>query len=251
MKPTDPPRPPSGEEPPAERGGAPRGATRRPATGGGPTYRHPIEAPEFGEPHDEFHREPTIASHAHGNPEVAHEESDINVRALLMSAVVLTVVTIVSHLIIYFGFGWLERSAAANEAPVSPLARPATQMPATTTASPVFNERSDTGGPQLLTNEYMALEKHRTDETRRLQGYGWVNEGAGVAHIPIDEAKKLLVQRGLPVRADAPAPPGLGTHLPATGEASGGRAITGPLPEAPTAAPAGEQPAAAKPHGGH
>ena len=34
---------------------------------------------------------------------------------------------------------------------------------------------------------------------RTLEGYGWVDQPGGVARIPIEEAKKLLFERGLPV----------------------------------------------------
>ena len=33
-----------------------------------------------------------------------------------------------------------------------------------------------------------------------LNGYSWVDRNAGVVRIPIDEAMKLTVQRGLPAR---------------------------------------------------
>lgn len=36
-----------------------------------------------------------------------------------------------------------------------------------------------------------------------LTSYGWVDEPNGVAHIPIDQAMKLLVARGLPARDQA------------------------------------------------
>ena len=45
-------------------------------------------------------------------------------------------------------------------------------------------------------NERAALAKFRAEETKALDGYGWVNQPGGVTHIPVDEAKKLLVQRG-------------------------------------------------------
>jgi hypothetical protein len=120
-----------------------------------------------------------------------------------------------------------------------------------TTESPFFSQ--GVGGPQLLTNEPVALEKQRSEELKRLHGYGWVDQKTGVAHLPIDEAKKLLVQRGVPVREGEPVAPALGTRLPARGEASGGRVITTTLPEreagaAPPAAPDhGQQPHAGQP----
>ena len=82
-------------------------------------------------------------------------------------------------------------------------------MPSATT-DPHFSQ--GVPAPQLLTNEPMALEKYRAEQLKRLQGYGWVDEKTGVAHMPIDEAKKLIVVRGLPVRADTTVTPTLGTR---------------------------------------
>ena len=73
------------------------------------------------------------------------------------------------------------------------------------------------------------LRKFRMEETKKLEGYGWVDEKAGVAHVPIDEAKKLILQRGLPVRASgAVEDPRMGTHAPAYGGSSSGRTIAVP-----------------------
>jgi hypothetical protein len=159
------------------------------------------------------------------NEGVDHEQSDVNVRAILTFAAGLAMVGVVVHVAMWLLFGLFERQAAANDPPVSPLAVPAAEMPRRTTGSPTFGNAP---GPQLLTNEYMALEKHRATEAARLAGYGWVDQKEGVAHIPIDEAKKLLLQRGVPARGGPPVPPTLGTSLPAYGESSGGRTIIAP-----------------------
>ena len=34
-----------------------------------------------------------------------------------------------------------------------------------------------------------------------LEGYGWVNKEAGIVHIPIEDAMRLTVERGLPSRS--------------------------------------------------
>ena len=199
-----------------------------------------------------------VAHHQHGhhddlhNEDVAHEHTDVDVRAIATSAGIILGVVAVAMVGMYLLFGWFERGALGREPEISPLARPAVQMPPTTAESPVFNEAVD--GVQLLTDEYGALERHRADERRRLQGYGWVDQGTGVAHIPIEEAKRLILERGLPVREFDTVEPTFGTRLPATGESSGGRAITGTVPhaeesaDAPPAGDAGE-PAAGTPQG--
>lgn len=49
--------------------------------------------------------------------------------------------------------------------------------------------------PHLLSHPQRALQQHLADKRSRLRGYGWVDREAGVAHIPIDRAMQLQVQR--------------------------------------------------------
>ena len=165
------------------------------------------------------------------NPDVAHEHSDINVRAVLTAAGIVAAVVIATGVLMWLLFGWLERDALGRDPQLSPIAAPPVQMPATTTASPFFGP-TPPDGVQLLTSEPTALQMHRAEIEGRLHGYGWVDEAAGVARIPIGEAKKLLIERGIPVREFEAAEPEVGTRLPATGESSAGRRITGALPPA-------------------
>jgi hypothetical protein len=176
------------------------------------------------------------------NYDVAHEESDINIRALIWSAVVLAGVCLTTAALMVGLFKVLEAQARTRDPKLSPLAMPATVMPPTTNTSPEFGSAPE---PRLLTSEPTALRQLRTQEQETLHSYGWVNEQAGVARIPIDEAKKLLLERGLPVRPEPTTDPRLGTHAPAFGESSSGRTITKPPAEMPAApaAPAHEAPA--------
>ena len=185
------------------------------------------------------------------NEDVAHEHSDVNIRAIVMFGVGLVIVTAVVALLMAGMFKWLEGQATKNDPPVSPLTAPPQAMPRTTTSSPFFGHAR--GETQLLTNEPAALRKLSDDEYKRLHGYGWVDGKPGVAHMPIEEAKKLILERGLPARQGAPLDPAVGTHAPAMGEASGGRTI--PAGKKSNAAPVAtpeqpKQPQQATPHGG-
>jgi hypothetical protein len=55
--------------------------------------------------------------------------------------------------------------------------------------------------PRLQTNPREDLRELRAGEDETLSTYGWVDKNAGVVRIPIDEAMKLVIQRGLPARA--------------------------------------------------
>lgn len=162
------------------------------------------------DPHSRRHeasaKETPAAGHAHDdhlyddaslhNEDVAHEHSDVNVRALLMFCFGLMAVTAVVMVAMGALFRVFEGQAAANDPLVSPVARPAGQTPPE---------------PRLLYDEPQNLQRFRAQQAEVLKG--------------IHDAKKRLLETGLPIRADAPADPWIGTHSPARGESSSGRAI--------------------------
>jgi hypothetical protein len=62
-------------------------------------------------------------------------------------------------------------------------------------------------GPQLLTNEPMALQEFKDEQTSHLNSYGWADRAGNVVHLPIARAIELTVERGLPAAAEPePAP---------------------------------------------
>lgn len=150
------------------------------------------------------------ADHDHlHNDEVAHEHSDINIRTVLMAALALVTAVAVVMLVVGGVFHVLSRQAAANDPQLSPLAIPTGQL---------------APEPRLQTNEPAGLKKLHDLEAKTLDDYGWIDQKSGVAHMPIDEAKKRLIERGLPARA-GDVDPLEGTHTPAYGEANSGRLI--------------------------
>jgi hypothetical protein len=54
--------------------------------------------------------------------------------------------------------------------------------------------------PRLQQFPLWEYQEFRRREEAILQGYGWVDQGAGTVHIPIGEAMRLIVERGLPAR---------------------------------------------------
>ncbi len=43
-------------------------------------------------------------------------------------------------------------------------------------------------------------QRLKAEQIEQLSTYGWANQEAGVVHIPIEEAMRLQVERGLPAR---------------------------------------------------
>jgi len=76
--------------------------------------------------------------------------------------------------------------------------------------------------PRLQQFPANEIYNFRKNEDRRLRSYGYVNKEAGVVHIPIEEAMRLTIERGLPSRTeDAAAPSAAPGLMPS--DASAGR----------------------------
>lgn len=129
------------------------------------------------------------ASPDQDNVEVVHEESDVNVGAILRYGVGLFLIAAVVHLFLWWLLGVYERQ---NE-------RAQTQM------YPMAASQQDRlpPEPRFQRDPQQELQDLRAKQKALLEGYGWTNKEAGVARIPIDEAMRIVVKRGLPARETA------------------------------------------------
>jgi hypothetical protein len=53
------------------------------------------------------------------------------------------------------------------------------------------------------------IREFRAKENAQLNSYGWIDQQTGIVHIPIEEAKKLVVERGLTAPANVKQSRGL------------------------------------------
>lgn len=174
------------------------------------------------------------------NLETHHEKSDVNVRALLTFVVVFVLFAIVTHILLYFMFKFfvgIERGR--TNAPLSAIRRSADMdVPAEPRLQPFPNKMHD--GRVLAPNENTPvtdMEDMRANEEKMQTTYGWTDQQKGVVRIPIEQAKQLLLQRGLPVtnpgtgagQAPSPVP---ATNAPATATGQAGAPV---LPTTTTA----------------
>lgn len=164
------------------------------------------------------------------NPDVAHEHSDINVRAIIVFMLILSAVTAVAAGAMLGVFKVLDGMSRSNDPQLSPHAEPATEMPRSTAKSPEFGAAPR---PRLLTDEPLALEDTRSETTKLLETGDWIDQGTGIGRMPIDEAKKVLLHKGLPVRPGTPADSRLGTRAAAMADPSSGRLAVAKPPHKP------------------
>ena len=157
--------------------------------------------------------------HAHGAAPI--EGDGVSYSGIVWFVVILTVTTITCQLIVWGGFEFMEWRVDRSDAARAPLAaeraRPAIERGRMVTQTP------ESPQPALLVTEPVALREHRATEASTLSGYGWVDRNAGTVRIPIDRAKTLVLERGLPTRPGttaapaAPAPAASPATAPARG----------------------------------
>ena len=98
------------------------------------------------------------------NPEVVHEESDVNVRAILGFGGGLLAIGIAIQLLMWLLFNFYTKEAA--RAPRAfPLSAEYQQQPPPE--------------PRLQVHPQQDLQKLRAQEDAMLHGYGWVDKGSG------------------------------------------------------------------------
>lgn len=112
--------------------------------------------------------------------------------------------TVVICLLMVGLFDSFEKNLTDKEGKPSPLADERQKLPPEPRLqlAPSSTEQlQDKQSPNLkLDHPLQEMKRLRDDENKKLSSYGWVDEKAGVVRIPIEEAKKKLLQNGIPTR---------------------------------------------------
>ena len=140
----------------------------------------------------------------------AYEHTDANVWAIVKFGFWLFVTALVVHVGMGLMYSMLIEQAKDTTEQRYPLAASrAPQLPPQ---------------PRLQQFPQQDIAGFRASEERRLHGYGWVSKEAGVVHIPIEDAMRLTLERGLPARPEDPANPAATPGMMAS-DASSGRVM--------------------------
>jgi hypothetical protein len=184
---------------------------------------------------DSIHETPDVSYIT--NPDVAHEESDVAVRPLLWFVGGLTLFTVVTCLAMLLMFEFFRSREEAEELAPSPLARqgaerlppeprlqlaPGWEVEADGKRQDLSYSADNVGHVPQPWSEWLLVN---AEWQRELKEYGWADQQAGTARIPVERAMELYLERRArqtPAQQQGPAP------------------AVGPVP----AAPAGPPPAA-------
>jgi len=115
--------------------------------------------------------------------EEGYERRDANIRALISFGIGLAVLVVV----VIFLMQWMFRFVSKEE----PLGPPPT---------PFENARTLPPQPRLQVEPHVDLKSYCEEQVNDLNSYGWVDQQAGVVHIPIDRAMDDLLKQSLPAR---------------------------------------------------
>ncbi len=108
----------------------------------------------------------------------------------------------------------------------------------TALAPPRFGDSSPPfPAPRLQPDPAAELIQMRDQELRRLNGYGWVDQKAGIAHIPIERAMEVIAKSGIP-----PVEPPAAAAMKPAGTASSGASATTKAPSAKSKSERDKQP---------
>lgn len=136
-------------------------------------------------------------------PEQAFTEGDgVSYSGIVWFVVILSVTTLVCQILMWVFLRAMQAQGPDPAMAAAPMAAPAAARPGE--GGRVYPEivaigGADGPGPKLLVQEPQNLETLRAHEREVLTTYGWVDQNAGTIRIPIDKAKDLLIQKGLPV----------------------------------------------------
>ncbi len=118
------------------------------------------------------------------NPRRSHEQSDANMRPIVLFGAGLVVLAIVVLLLTRWVFGTFAMQRAKLDVPPSPLA----------------DTREPFPGPRLQVAPAQDVKAMRAAEDTTLNSYGWIDKEGGIVRISIDRAIEVLTERGFPVR---------------------------------------------------
>jgi hypothetical protein len=162
----------------------------------------------------------------HAPAGAGYEVSDASPRAIVRAAIVLGAVVVLVAVGLVFYIQLLRARETRKDAPLSPVAR---QEPDRRPPQPRLQERP-----------FEDVRALRGDQQDAATTYGWVDESKGVVRIPVEQAMRLIAERGLPARAASPTPAASPGPSPAPQASPASSDASAPMPR-PSPSPGGHE----------
>jgi hypothetical protein len=141
--------------------------------------------------------------YAYTPDESAYERTDAHVWIIVKFMFWLAVSAAIIHVGLWLLFGAFVENRRATEEPEFPMA--------------VGQQQRLPAEPRLQQFPLNDAYNFRRQEQSAVNGYSWVDRNAGTVQIPLAEAMRMVVERGLPSRAQGAAPAGVPVATPGAG----------------------------------
>jgi len=138
-----------------------------------------------------IHNERSAAAGDHNEEgaQALHEPNAVNIPGVVKFLVWLSVAIAVAALLMWGLLRYFDARKAEEAPSPSPLATGVRLPP----------EPRLQGAPGSASSPAEDIRRFRQREDQILDSYGWVDRRNGVIRIPIEQSKRLILQRGLPV----------------------------------------------------
>ncbi|MGH9453143.1 MAG: hypothetical protein ACRD51_05575 [Candidatus Acidiferrum sp.] len=145
----------------------------------------------------EHHNSDQTSGQPPRHSDVRFEPRDINARTVGFFLFFLALAVIATFLVSVFVFRFTTEMAFKSDTPLPPMRQGiAPTMPPEPRLQGVPGHRTD---PQEDLREKMAADEAANEKL------DWVDKQAGIAQIPVEDAMKIIVEKGMPA---VPVPPG-------------------------------------------
>jgi len=131
------------------------------------------------------------------HPDVSFEKTDVRTSPILKFLISLGVLVILSYVLVYGIYRGLKSYWADSYAPPLP-----SRLEAGPTMPP---EPRMQGMPGHLVDPQQDLRNKITADTDANKRLAWIDQKAGIAQIPVQDAMQLIVEKGLPAVTPPPA----------------------------------------------
>ncbi len=124
-------------------------------------------------------------------PGVSHEHRDASFRAVMSFAIGMVIAAGVIQLVVWGMLRYFDQMRLSNAVP---------------THSQFGGPYPPPAAPRIQADPVHDMNLFRASEERILNSYTWTDDGHTAVRIPIERAKQMLLERGLPVTASPSIP---------------------------------------------
>jgi hypothetical protein len=147
------------------------------------------------ESHNSAHNAGALPEH----DTVAFENRDVKPRTIYVYLAVLALSVVLSYVVCVFILRVTTKMAAESDTPPPPVRQ---EMKNFLTMPP---EPRLQGVPGHGTDPQYDLRVKIEEDTEANQKAGWIDQNSGIAQIPVEDAMKIIAEKGLPAASTPPA----------------------------------------------